>query len=1099
MYLKLVRYLFFLLLFLPALPGFSQEAEKISGVVWDSKKGVPLIGANVILVNENDRMITGVTTDIDGKFTMNSIKGLATKVQFSFIGMKPVTEDYVAGKEYEIILMPDVTELEGVTVIGKGTERANFGMMQKDRRDIGNAVSTVDMKILETQAVSSVDQLLQGAVPGLQVTFNSGDPGAGATIRLRGVSSISGSSNPLWIIDGVEVISDDYDVSSITNFGFNPIGDLDPSEIESIDVLKDAASTALYGSRGANGVIVITTKRGAMGKPTFNFTMKLTPSFVPKKIPMLNGDQFRMFLIESRANRNGGLDSDDEYPELRGDLTRDDAWMYNNDYDLVDMITRVGFNQNYSFSLRGGGQRLNYYWSLGYVKELGTTIGGGYERFSTTLNLDYRMSDKLRISTKFNYVNSLTDKRSTEWPSLVTVANTNMGTVRPLAIAHARAPFLAVYTENGDDYFVENSGKYYSGANENSHKLYGWGVMYNPIAMIDLTTFMVRNNRFMAALNVDFRPINSLSLYSQVSVDYRQSGDEFFMPSDALGTVGHQSLYNLGMRSDGYEMKLVNNNRIIWNPVNNENHWLQFTGVADLIYSQSNTLKISYSRNGSPLLQESGAHGIIYPSSSAREGNETQSATVSLVVDAHYRWKNRYNLNFSIKTEGSSVYGKDNPFSLYPTVALNWRMKEEPWLVDKEWITELKPRVSWGTSGKLPNVSNLLKVTYSSGAEGYMGDAYTHIGAFAYDNLHEERTTEWNVGLDYSLFNDRLSGEFNYYRRMTKDLLMNEPISSSTGFSTRWHNFGTLRNEGWEFGIKAVPVELENTFRWSTYFNIAQNRNMMLTLPESYREEGFSESVGYGGFETIVFENTNLGGIFGYRAKGVYARDEDTYVRDRNNNLVYDENGLPRRLRYQTVTGAEFEGGDMIYEDINHDGLINELDIVQIGDANPACLGMWRNDFTYKTWSLGLSFYYSIGQDVINGTRYEIEGMDNGMNQAASVERRWKKQGDVTDMPRALEGNDRNYVASSRFVEDASYVKLKELSLTYNFNRNLLKRTFLKSLKVYVSAQDLFCISKYKGINPEIGYNAGSANTIAIDKQQTPSPIRVTFGVTANF
>ena len=308
-----------------------------------------------------------------------------------------------------------------------------------------------------------------------------------------------------------------------------------------------------------------------------------------------------------------------------------------------------------------------------------------------------------------------------------------------------------------------------------------------------------------------------------------------------------------------------------------------------------------------------------------------------------------------------------------------------------------------------------------------------------------------------------------------------------------------MRNEGWEFGIKAVPVELENTFRWSTYFNIAQNRNMMLTLPESYREEGFSESVGYGGFETIVFENTNLGGIFGYRAKGVYARDEDTYVRDRNNNLVYDENGLPRRLRYQTVTGAEFEGGDMIYEDINHDGLINELDIVQIGDANPACLGMWRNDFTYKTWSLGLSFYYSIGQDVINGTRYEIEGMDNGMNQAASVERRWKKQGDVTDMPRALEGNDRNYVASSRFVEDASYVKLKELSLTYNFNRNLLKRTFLKSLKVYVSAQDLFCISKYKGINPEIGYNAGSANTIAIDKQQTPSPIRVTFGVTANF
>ena len=1086
MHLKIAKYFIFLLLFLPALTGFAQQAEKISGVVWDSKKGVPLIGANIILLNENNRMITGVTTDINGEFTMNSIEGLATKVQFSFIGMKPVTENYVAGKRFEIILVPDVTDLEEVTVIGKGTQRANFGMLQKDRRDIGNAVSSVDMKILENQAVSSVDQLLQGAVPGLQVTFNSGDPGAGATVRLRGVSSIAGTSSPLWIIDGVEVISDDYDVSSITNFGFNPIGDLDPSEIESIDVLKDAASTALYGSRGANGVIVITTKRGVMGKPTFTFSVKLTPSFVPKKIPMLSGDQFRMFLIESRANANGGEDDESEYPELRGDLTREDAWKYNNNYDFVDMITRTGFNQNYSFSLRGGGQRLNYYWSLGYLKEFGTTIGGGYERFTTTLNLDYRMSDKLRISTKFNYVNSLTDKRSTDWP-IGHYINNVFRYASPLGFARTRAPFLTIYTENGDDYYIQNSG---------ALEAYGWGEMYNPIAMIDRGIFIVRNNRFMSSLNVDFRPVNSLNINSQVSVDYRQSGEEFFAPRGAIGDVSNSNYYNYGLRSDGYEMKLVNNNRVTWNPVNTEKHWLQFTGVADLIYSQSNTMRISYSRSGSPLLQESNAHGILYGNG---QGTETQKATVSLVVDAHYRFKNRYNVNFSIKTEGSSVYGKDNPFSLFPTVAVNWRMKEEPWLVDKEWIDELKPRVSWGRSGKLPDVTNMLKVTYSSGSDGYMSDAYTHIKSFAYDNLHEEKTTEWNVGLDYGFFNGRLSGEFNYYRKMTKDLLMQENIASSTGFSSRWRNFGTLRNEGWEFGLKAVPVQLENTFRWSTTFNIAQNENVILTLPESYQEEGYTESLGYGGFETIVFEDTNLGGIFGYRAKGVYARDEDTYVRDRNNNLVYDENVLPRRLRYQSATGAEFEGGDMIYEDINRDGIINELDVVQIGNANPACEGLWRNDFTYKTWSLGISFYYSIGQDVINGMRYETECMDNGFNQARSIERRWKKQGDVTDMPRALEADTRNYVASSRFVEDASYMKLKELSLTYNFSSNLLKKTFLKALKVSVSAQDLFCITKYKGINPEIGYNAGSANTIAIDKQQTPSPIRVTFGVSANF
>lgn len=1087
MYLKTVRYLLLpLLLFLVTISGQAQKAEQISGVIWEGKKGVPLIGANIILLNENNRMITGVTTNIDGEFKMNTIAGLAKKVQFSFIGMQTVIENYVPGKRYEIILVEENSMLEGVTVTAKVQPKANFGMMQKDRRDMGNAVSSVDMKVLETQSVSSVDQLLQGAVPGLQVSFNSGDPGAGASIRIRGVSSLTGQSNPLWIVDGVEVIGDDYNVESITNFGFNPIGDLDPSEIESIDVLKDAASTALYGSRGANGVIVIRTKRGSKGKPSFSFATKLTATFVPREIPMLNGDQMRMFLIESRANKNNGIDDETQYPELRGDMTRSDAWLYNNNIDLVDMVSRTGFQQYYNLSLRGGGERLNYYWSLSYDKEMGTTIGGGFERFTTMVNLDYRMSDKLKIATKFSYVNSMTDKRSTTWPETLVRNGVAGDYLQPLGYARTRAPFLAVYNQNGDNYYIANSG---------GKESYGWGMMYNPLAMIDYATFMTRNNRFTAALSLDYRITDKLSLYTQVSTDYRQSGDEFFAPAGALGDASNSIAYNNGMRTDGYEMRLVNNNRIIWVPINNDIHWLQFTGVADLLYDQGNNLKISYSRSGSPQLQESGSRGQY---NSIVSGSESESATVSLVVDAHYRYKRRYNLNFSIKTEGASVYGKDNPFSLFPTVAFAWRMKEEKWLAEKEWLDELKPRVSWGRSGKLPNVTNLLKVTYASGMEGYMGDAYTHIDKFAYDNLHEERTTEWNVGLDYSFFKSRLSGEFNWYRRETEDLLLQENISTSTGFDKRWRNFGTMRNDGWEFAVKGVPVELENSFRWSTFFNIARNRNKMMTLPESYRKEGYKETLSYD-FQTIAYEKTTLGAIFGYRALGVYSRDEDAYVHDRNGELVYDENGQARKMRYGNSQGVEFKGGDMQYDDINHDGIINELDIVQIGDANPNCFGMWRNDFTYKNWALGVSFYYSLGQDIINGMRRETECMDRGMNQAVSIERRWKKQGDITDMPRALEGATHNYAASSRWVEDASYMKLKEVSLTYNFDQKWLKKTFIKRLSASLTGMDLLCWTKYKGINPEIGFNAGSARTIVIDAQQTASPIRFTFSLRASF
>ena len=252
---------------------------------------------------------------------------------------------------------------------------------------------------------------------------------------------------------------------------------------------------------------------------------------------------------------------------------------------------------------------------------------------------------------------------------------------------------------------------------------------------------------------------------------------------------------------------------------------------------------------------------------------------MSLVVDAHYRLLNRYNFNFAIKTEGSSVYGKDNPYSLFPTAAFAWRLKEEDFLKDKEWVDELKPRVSFGRSGKLPNITNLLSVTYGSGATGYGGDAYSFIDKFAYDNLHEERTTQWNYGMDFSFFNSRLSGEFNYYRSTTDDLLLSEDIASSTGFSSRWVNFGSLRNYGWELGIKGVPIDIEGKFRWSLFFNIAQNTNKMTKLPEQYREEGFKEDLDYG-FQTIAFENTTLGAIFGYKAKGVYQRDEDAYMRD---------------------------------------------------------------------------------------------------------------------------------------------------------------------------------------------------------------------------
>lgn len=1082
MKIKLIQSAFLLCILLLTLPrSVWAQGIEIKGTVYEKSKAKPLVGATVMFLNTNNRIITGTSTDIDGHFKMRIPEEGITKISFSFIGLESQTFPLTIGKVYEVILKEDNAMLDEVVVQGQRNSKADMGLFQKDRREVVSAVSSIDMKALETSGVSSVEQMLQGAAPGMLVTFNSGDPGAGASIKIRGTTSLSENSSPLWIVDGAEIISDDYSVESITNFGYSPVGDIDPSDIESIDILKDASATAIYGSRGANGVIVIKTKRGIKGKPQFSFSGKLNATFVPKRIPMMDGDQQRIFLIESYAAQQG-VDNGGFLPELRGDLTRDDAWMYNNNTDWVEEISRVGFQQDYTFSLRGGGERLNYYWGLGYTNEYGTTIGGGYDRFSTNVNLDYKISDKLKIATKFSYTHSLTDKRASDHP-LKTADNAR--TISPLGFARARAAYFPVYNENGTEYCIERADL----------EKTSWTSQYNPVAVIDYSSFKNTANRFTSAIQVNYDLAKWINFYSQVSIDYRQTGDDYFMPPYAIGAVAGEDNYNYGMKSDGYQMKLVNNNRIFLIPIETEKHHLDVTAVFDLIYNRSNSMSIAYSNGATPELREADGSARI----SNISGYKGLSTSISLVLNAHYKFMNRYNLDLSLKTEGSSLYGDDNPYSLFPTVGISYDMKKEWFFADKEWIDLIKPRFAFGRSGKLPGVANILSVTYGSGSNGYLGDSYTYINKFAYDNVHEERTNDFNYGLDWNMFQNRFSGEFNYYTRETTDLLLLQSVASSSGFNTQYTNFGTIKNKGWEVGVSAVWIEkTDSRFRWKSYFNIAHNRNKLVELPENFVSDDNAYSQSIEGFKSKLVPGDVIGGFYGFRALGVYANDADAIAKDFNGNPIYNTNGTPKKLRYNSATGQEFEGGDMIYEDINHDGLINDLDMVQIGDANPDVFGMFRNEFNWKQWSLTVGLYYNFGQDVVNGMRRNTEGMTGQDNQARSIERRWRKQGDITDMPRAARDAGWNTVASTRWVEDASFVKLKELSLTYQFDKNILRKMHLNQFSLWANVQNLWTWTKYKGIDPEIG-SGGGITIFGVDKQNTAPPIRFTFGLRASF
>ncbi|MDR1755701.1 MAG: SusC/RagA family TonB-linked outer membrane protein [Culturomica sp.] len=1063
------------------------QATLIHGVVYENSKATTLPGASVILLNANNRIVGGTATDIDGKFKLSVPEGVVN-ISFSFIGLKTQTFPHTGQQMYEVILGSDENLLEQVVVTAE-KRRANLGLLQQEWKDMTSAVTSVDMKTLEKQSVTTIDQLLQGAAPGLQVSFASGDPGAGASLRIRGVSSLQGDNSPLWIIDGAEMIGSDYNVADLENFGSsnNTIAGLDPNDIESLEVLKDASATALYGSRGANGVIVIRTKRGISGKPTFTVKATATGKWEADQIPLLSGDQQRMFVIEARANRLGGDNlGDANMAKLRGDMTRTDAWLFNNNTNMLDMLSRTGFTQNYSFSLRGGGERLNYYWSLGYDTEYGTTKGGGFNRFSTLLNLDYRLSDKLRISSKFSYSNTLTDKRSQEWP----INGFNRWAsvkLHPRALARNRAAFLPVYNQNGTEYYIWDEG---SGGNViPSIGTY----MYNPIAMVDNATYEARSNNFTAQLNLDFAVNSKLNLTSMVAIDYRQTGNEFFAPSEALGVYQHHSSYNNGRRDDEYTMQLENKNTAIFRPLTEEKQNLTFTGVATFRYYLKESTYLTYNRSASSDLQESQAAVMI----GSAGGLSTNTTSAEFVLHGSYRLLDRYVLNASLTTEGSSKFGKDNPFSIYPTVGFNWNLNEEAFLKDKEWIGLLKPRFSYGIAGKMPNIDAMLSVTYNTGANGYLGKPYTNISKFSNDQVREERKYEYNYGLDWELFNGRFSGEANYYTSTTKDLLVNELISTTTGWKNRMVNFGSLENKGFEVGFTVLPIRTDQ-LKWSLYYSISGNRNKLLEMPESLDESGgYTEDLGYGGFRSKVEVGSSISSIWGLRAKGVYARDEDAAVRDFNGNIVYNADGTAKMMTYSN--GNTFIGGDMIYEDINRDGRIDELDIVQIGDASIGYFGTFRNTVTWKQWTLALNFYYSLDQDVINGARYDLEAMDSEKNQATSVLRRWRKQGDVTDMPRAEDYCVRNYTASTRWIEDASYLKLKEASLSYNVNPYFCQKIGFNSINLWLSGMNLFTWTKYKGIDPEISPDKGKLVKVGIDNQSTPTSRHFTVGLTATF
>ena len=1061
--------------------GMMAQEQVLTGKVTeklDNGTQEPIIGANVVLVNNQNRYIKGAVTDIDGNYMIqvpSDVKNL--KVKATYIGMKAVTVNYNGQTEINFAMESEAM-LQEVTVTGNRGGRDGMGISRLEQT---SAVQTVDLaSIVENSPVTSVEEALQGQVAGLDINLG-GDPGARSSIRIRGTSSLSASNEPLIIIDGVPQdvdITDDFNFSTANEEDFGALLNIAPANIESIEVLKDASATAIYGTKGANGVLLINTKRGSMGKTKFSFSSKFTAKREPESIPLLNGAQYVSLMqdaIWNAANAKGIGNASSEMnmlfnnPEINYDPSYRYYDEYNVDTDWLDAVKQDAIITDNNFSMTGGGEKAVYKFNLGYYDEQGTTVGTGVQRLSTGMKITYNFSDRLRVRTDFSFSN--TNKDANALSSVRSMAQKKMPNLSPYWIDDQTKRPTDVYFSRDEDF----QGAYDSN--------------YNPVAMVkegyNKTT--QRDEKMTITLQYDF-PFN-LQYQGWVSLNMRTTKNKQFLPQVATGVLWTSSYANRSVDASTDAFSLQTENKLIYNSTFAEKHKIIATGLIKTSDSESFSYSSSTYGNASANLSDPIVGSVVASSGS---GN-SERRSVSLIGQAVYSYDNRYVLRGTINHEGNSTMGKEKRWGTFPAFGASWNIEQEHFWSDsfKKWFNEGKIRFGYGWSGTSPSGASIYLGAYKSLGQ-YMNMAAITPDRMQLDNLKWESTREMDFGIDLRLFN-KLTFTFDYYDKLTDDMLLKDTkLPTTTGYgSVKYINSGKMSNKGVEIRFE-YQIFRNKDWTISANANISRNINKVKELPSTWVMDNYS--FGNGNYALRIVENAPVGSFYGYKYLGVYQNVEETYARDAQGQVMYDWQGNVITMRNGTV---QTYPGDAKYEDVNHDGVINENDIVYLGNANPKFFGGGGFQIRWKDLTLTTFFYGRYGQKVINGARISLENMYGKNNQSTAVLHRWRAEGDQTDIPRALYGMGYNYLGSDRFVEDASFIRLKTLSLSYNFPKKWLKKWGISKLNVFATGYDLFTWTKYKGQDPEV--SMPSATSLVRDNATTPVSRRFAVGLNLDF
>ena len=1121
------------------------QGIRVSGTLTDNDG--PIMMANVVERDANNRIVSAVQTDFNGNFSMQ-VKSTKNKLVFSYVGDK--TQVVTIGNKtvFNIKLEPEGTQLQEVVVKAK---RGSSGGLMISKKEISVSQQTFDLESVKGMAFTSADEALQGEIAGLDIVSNSGNLGAGTSMRLRGVTSITGDANPLIVVDDkiFDNPDENFDFANANEEQYASLLSVNVEDIASITVLKDAAATAVWGSRGSNGVLVITTKHGVRGKPRVDFSYKFTGTWQPDGYTLLNGDEYSMLMKEEFYNPAQRSDATAEMQELNYNTAWPEYQNWNNNTDWVKAVKQFGAMHDYNMTLSGGGEKATFRISAGYKHQTGSIIKQKFQQFTTRLVLDYNVSDRIRFSTNFALTYTDNDKNYSNL----------------LGIAQNIAPNMSIYRQdaNGNEtgeYYIMNEPNPTTGGGAtdiySSNYLSPIHNLGNPIAIANLATSKEQTYRLTPDFSIKYELLGTepdrsrLTLNGRVDFDIYASSSPTYYPASLSSARWNGSTYNAKTNSETNRMKVGGRVELVYTPhFKNEDWFATMLARYEMSTSKYNS-QYTRENNLPPGIDDPTVYAWLTDMSS---GN-SRSASQNLLYNGHVSYKDgRYSLGFSLRADGDSKFGPKHKWALFPGVSLRYNISDEPFMkkVKGNWLSMLGLRASWGINGKAPSSNYLFYNTYNTsagsyGAAGNMQPAGT-LDGLKIDDLRWEKTTSVNLGFNVGLFDDKIEIDFDYYHKVTKDLLMsNVAISSVSGYgSLAYMNVGQMNNDGWELNVSAKRLVKIGKFSMDMSFNVAQNSNLLKEMDESVLESlntwytiyssGKTRSpwgiTNRGDWPLRVQLNNSLGSIYGFRYNGVYQYGYDyleNLQKENNwNEAQYEsainsmlaegktfpvvvrggkvlmQDGHPRRMLFNYVnnngSGSStytFQGGDAIYQDINNDGQINELDIVYLGNSLPKVNGGFNFTFRYGNWSVKTRFMYRFGNKVVNLARQNLEKMYDTYNQCATVNYRWRKDGDITVIPRAMHNASYNFQPSDRFVEDGGFVRFQNLQIAYNFPKKMIKSWGLNQLQAYASLNNLYVWTKYSGVDPEIspqGYG------VAADASQTPRSKQFTLSLNIGF